>query len=181
MLSLKPLLSSSLSRSFSSCLVALNGPTSSSSYTRRPPLIRKSERFASLPIEGTVEPRKTTNQPQSWDNALGNSITDPSKDTLQDMWKAKSVVALTHTNMPIADAYSGRSVNVPTGQFAEAVKKLDRILNRNRVRATLFAQQRHEKKGPKRRRIQATQWRHHFAHQVRQSVQLVAKIRQRGA
>ncbi|KAJ7219248.1 hypothetical protein GGX14DRAFT_356167, partial [Mycena pura] len=74
----------------------------------------------------------------------------------------------------------GRSVKVKGGNFSEAVKELDKILARNRVRTTLFATARHEKKGVKRRRLQSDQWRKHFANQVRKNVQLVHKIRRRG-
>lgn len=62
----------------------------------------------------------------------------------------------------------GRSVKVIPGQgFASALGQLDKILNQNRVRYTLFKTDRHEKKGEKRRRIKSEQWRKHFANQVR--------------
>ncbi|KAJ7063280.1 hypothetical protein C8F01DRAFT_958102, partial [Mycena amicta] len=76
---------------------------------------------------------------------------------------------------------AGRSVRVKNGNFAEAVRDLDKILARNQVRATLYATSRHEKKGVKRRRLQSEQWRKHFAAEVRKNVQMVHSIRRRGA
>ncbi|KAJ7343509.1 hypothetical protein DFH08DRAFT_702802, partial [Mycena albidolilacea] len=76
--------------------------------------------------------------------------------------------------------FSGRHVKVWQGKFAEAVRDFEKILARNRVRFTYRAAERHEKKGPKRRRIRSEQWRKHFANQVRKNVQLVHKIRRRG-
>ncbi|KAJ6496655.1 hypothetical protein C8R47DRAFT_350116 [Mycena vitilis] len=83
-------------------------------------------------------------------------------------------------SQPIADAYSGRSVKVKEGQFADAVRKFETILSKNQVKRTIRLTERHEKKGPKRRRIKSQQWRKHFANQVRKDVQLVHKIRRRG-
>ncbi|KAF5391386.1 hypothetical protein D9757_001913 [Collybiopsis confluens] len=77
--------------------------------------------------------------------------------------------------------YYGRSVDVVDGDVGKAFKRLDSILTRNMVRRELRLTERHEKKGPKRRRLESERWRRLFAHEVRKSVQLVTKIRKRGA
>ena len=93
---------------------------------------------------------------------------------------------------------AGRSVRVFNGNLADAFKKLDSILGRNRVRAQVRMDERHEQKGAKRRRLSSERWRKRFAHEVsgfismhvlfclillkvRLKVQLVKKIRRRGA
>ncbi|KAF9069658.1 hypothetical protein BDP27DRAFT_1222037, partial [Rhodocollybia butyracea] len=75
----------------------------------------------------------------------------------------------------------GRSVRVTDGNLADSFAKLNNILSRNKVRQQLYLNNRHEKKGPKRRRLQSERWRRLFAHEVRKNVQLVTKIRKRGA
>lgn len=50
---------------------------------------------------------------------------------------------------------------------ATALRKLDTILARNRVKYELRLTERHEKKGVKRRRLQSERWRKHFANEVR--------------
>ncbi|KAJ7273688.1 hypothetical protein B0H12DRAFT_966097, partial [Mycena haematopus] len=101
--------------------------------------------------------------------------------TPEEKWRAYSLsqVALLQKN-EIADPYSGRSVKVRQGKFAEAVRDFEKILARNQIRSTSRMAERHEKKGVKRRRIRSEQWRKHFANQVRKNVQLVHKIRRRG-
>ncbi|KAJ6630777.1 hypothetical protein B0H10DRAFT_1938928 [Mycena sp. CBHHK59/15] len=123
----------------------------------------------------------------SWNNSLGDQVTG--KDTTpEERWRNQSRERVPQLRQyPPADAYSGlivanrRSVKFKAGDFAEGSRDLDRILARNRVRYTLRATERHEKKGVKRRRISSEQWRKHFAHQVRKNVQLVNKIRRKGA
>ncbi|KAJ7658837.1 hypothetical protein DFH06DRAFT_1196060 [Mycena polygramma] len=96
--------------------------------------------------------------------------------TPEEQWRTKSRnMLLQLQNQPIADAYS-----VKEGQFADAVRKFETILSKNQVKRTIRLTERHEKKGPKRRRIKSQQWRKHFANQVRKDVQLVHKIRRRG-
>ncbi|KAI0273607.1 hypothetical protein BC834DRAFT_816254, partial [Gloeopeniophorella convolvens] len=75
----------------------------------------------------------------------------------------------------------GRSIEVKNGGVAEALNKLQFILSRNRVALELRLVVRHEKKGYKRRRLSSERWRKMFAHEVRKKVQLVNKIRARGA
>lgn len=92
----------------------------------------------------------------------------------------------------------GRSVHVAR-DLAGAFKRLDSILSRNKVRTQALQSERHEQKGAKRRRLSSERWRKRFAHevrlaysyfifidfpeplQVRMKVQLVQKIRKRGA
>ncbi|KAN0133752.1 hypothetical protein V8E53_008476 [Lactarius tabidus] len=77
--------------------------------------------------------------------------------------------------------YAGRSIEVKNGNVAEALNKLQYTLRRNRVSRELRLAARHEKKGYKRRRLSSERWRRRFAHEVRKKVQLVNKIRARGA
>ncbi|KAH9966646.1 hypothetical protein BC827DRAFT_685897 [Russula dissimulans] len=82
---------------------------------------------------------------------------------------------------PPKGPYAGRSVEVKNGNVAEALNKLQYTLQRNRVFSELRLTARHEKKGYKRRRLSSERWRRRFAHEVRKKVQLVNKIRARGA
>ncbi|KAH9079389.1 hypothetical protein EDB83DRAFT_2342343 [Lactarius deliciosus] len=77
--------------------------------------------------------------------------------------------------------YAGRSFEVKNGNVAEALNQLQYTLRRNRVSRELRLAARHEKKGYKRRRLSSERWRRRFAHEVRKKVQLVNKIRARGA
>lgn len=77
--------------------------------------------------------------------------------------------------------YAGRSIEVKNGNVAEALNQLQYTLQRNRVITELRLTARHEKKGYKRRRLSSERWRRRFAHEVRKKVQLVNKIRARGA
>lgn len=61
----------------------------------------------------------------------------------------------------------GRSVTVAKGRVADAIRQLDSILNKNKVRQTLRLAQRHEKRGEKRRRLESERWRKQFANEVR--------------
>jgi ribosomal protein S21 len=87
---------------------------------------------------------------------------------------------------------------VRNGNVADALNKLQYSLQRNRVASELKLTARHEKKGYKRGRLSSQRWRRRFAHevwasfllcdvswinvfQVRKKVQLVNKIRARGA
>ncbi|KAI9509360.1 hypothetical protein F5148DRAFT_978358, partial [Russula earlei] len=76
---------------------------------------------------------------------------------------------------------SGRSIEVRNGDVADALNRLQYALRRNRVLPELRLAARHEKKGYKRRRLNSERWRRRFAHEVRKKVQLVNKIRARGA
>ncbi|KAH9981312.1 hypothetical protein BGW80DRAFT_1162592 [Lactifluus volemus] len=77
--------------------------------------------------------------------------------------------------------YVGRSIEVKRGNVADALTRLQYTLQRNRVFSELKFSARHEKKGYKRRRLSSERWRRRFAHEVRKKVQLVNRIRARGA
>lgn len=62
--------------------------------------------------------------------------------------------------------FTGRSIKVTDGNVAEAYKKLETILGRNKVRAQLRLAERHEKKGAKRRRLSSERWRKQFSHEA---------------
>ncbi|CAA7271721.1 unnamed protein product [Cyclocybe aegerita] len=103
------------------------------------------------------------------------------EQTIEDRWRDQSRRALEDSKMyPPAHAYTGRTVEV-TKDLGMAYKQLDSILSRNQVRQTLRLTERHEKKGVKRRRLRSERWRKQFANEVRKKVQLVMKIRDRGA
>ncbi|KAK7467103.1 hypothetical protein VKT23_004163 [Stygiomarasmius scandens] len=96
-------------------------------------------------------------------------------------WQLRSQNAQESLAKARINPYSGRTVSVTDGNVSLALKRLDSILNRNRVRKQLRLTERHEKKGVKRRRLESERWRRLFAHEVRKNVQLVTKIRNRGA
>ncbi|KJA13963.1 hypothetical protein HYPSUDRAFT_150940 [Hypholoma sublateritium FD-334 SS-4] len=101
--------------------------------------------------------------------------------TPDQKWESRSRRALEDAlTDPPDDAYAGRSVR-NTGNLAATFRTLQDILTRNKVQQTLRMTQRHEKKGVKRRRLQSERWRKQFANEVRKKVQLVIKIRNRGA
>ncbi|KAF6765184.1 hypothetical protein DFP72DRAFT_840105 [Ephemerocybe angulata] len=95
------------------------------------------------------------------------------EDPLQgadQIWKKKSQEALRQAELvPPAHAYSGlrfplgRSVEVESGKVADAIRNLEGILNRNKVRLRLRQTQRHEKRGEKLRRLKSERWRNQFA------------------
>ncbi|KIY50884.1 hypothetical protein FISHEDRAFT_22126, partial [Fistulina hepatica ATCC 64428] len=98
------------------------------------------------------------------------------------IWAEKSKTAFAiAAHFPPADAYSGRSVSVKYGSLGSGVKRLRAILSTNKVVATVRSQVRHEKRGPKRRRIRSEMWRVSFAAHVRQKIQLAQKIKKRHA
>ncbi|KAK0197136.1 hypothetical protein F5146DRAFT_30378 [Armillaria mellea] len=98
--------------------------------------------------------------------------------TPEHIWKthAKSVYDSTKDISP-PTAYSVRV----RSNIMDSYAMLSNLLQRNNVRRELGKASRHEKKGVKRRRLASETWRRVFAHEVRNSVQLVAKIRSRGA
>lgn len=104
----------------------------------------------------------------------------PSKATPEEIWKIRHESFMA-TQPRIGDAYSGRSIPVIKGDVNTAYSKLNTRLKQNRVRYELRMQERHEKKGDKRRRLRSERWRRRFAHEVRKKVQLVEAIRRRGA
>ncbi|KAG7452540.1 uncharacterized protein BT62DRAFT_925094 [Guyanagaster necrorhizus] len=108
-------------------------------------------------------------------------VRDNAGPTPEHVWKThvKTVYDATKDMSP-PTAYSGRTVRVRTN-IMDSYAMLSNLLQRNNVRRELGKASRHEKKGVKRRRLASETWRRVFAHEVRNSVQLVAKIRSRGA
>jgi len=92
-----------------------------------------------------------------------------------------SMLSRSRISTPPKGPYAGRSFEVKDGNVADALNKLQYTLRRNRVSSELRLGARHEKKGYKRRRLSSERWRRRFAHEVRKKVQLVNKIRARGA
>ena len=122
--------------------------------------------------------------PTDWNNAVGNAIIKPTAKARNndEIWLQKSQEATRHAALhPPPGPYAGRSVKVNGGNVAEAYVRLDNLLKRNFVKRTVRLTERHEKKGVKRRRLRSERWRKQFANEVRNKVQLVAKIRKRGA
>ncbi|XP_006458148.1 hypothetical protein AGABI2DRAFT_64440 [Agaricus bisporus var. bisporus H97] len=98
-----------------------------------------------------------------------------------EAWTKKSKRAMTELSaLPMVNPYSGRSITV-RGDLGESLRQLDSVLSRNKVKLQLRMTERHEKKGYKRRRLESERWRKQFANEVRKKVQLVMKMRDRGA
>ncbi|KAJ6596867.1 hypothetical protein DFH09DRAFT_904166 [Mycena vulgaris] len=162
-------------RCFSSRAAVLNVLPASSSVKTTYQHPRPPTAYADI----TIPDQPTRDVKKSWNNDVGNAVTGEKK-TAADIWRERSLYIVPQLRLhPPTDAYYGRSVKVK-GTFAEAAIELERILARNKVKQTIRANDRHEKKGVRRRRIKSQQWRHHFANQVRKNVQLVHKMRRRG-
>ncbi|KAJ3937629.1 MAG: hypothetical protein NXY57DRAFT_1079884 [Lentinula lateritia] len=99
---------------------------------------------------------------------LSHVVSSRVLSTPAEIWAQNSHV----TRMSIAEAglvndpYSGHSSHVVDGDLADAFRRLDMILARNKVRKQLKLAERHEKKGPKRRRLESECWRWLFAHEL---------------
>ncbi|KAF7304862.1 Glycerol-3-phosphate o-acyltransferase [Mycena kentingensis (nom. inval.)] len=166
-------------RAFSACAQARNTPSQfPTAYSvRQPAAPRPPTAYSKLDFQ----PSRRAN-PVAWNNSQIGMAAMTSTKTPEQKWGEASAQALNKfQNFKISDAYAGRRVWVMDGDFNYALGRLNRILSTNRVRPTLFASQRHEKKGERLRRIKSEQWRKHFAAEVRKKVQLVAAIRRRGA
>ncbi|KAF9451050.1 hypothetical protein P691DRAFT_757636 [Macrolepiota fuliginosa MF-IS2] len=109
-----------------------------------------------------------------------NTETDGTRSR-QDIWHQNSSRARTDmSNHPMLNPYSGRTIPVRR-EVGESLRALDGVLSRNKVKLQLRMTERHEKKGAKRRRLASERWRNQFANEVRKKVQLVMKMRDRGA
>ncbi|KAI0302008.1 hypothetical protein BC826DRAFT_986609 [Russula brevipes] len=114
-------------------------------------------------------------QPANWsylNDIYSKAVDVKPKETLlspEERWAVQSRTRLANLTPP-KGPYAGRSVEVKNGNVADALNKLQTQANC-----------RHEKKGYKRRRLSSQRWRRRFAHEVRKKVQLVNKIRARGA
>ncbi|KAI0341683.1 hypothetical protein BDW22DRAFT_1332000, partial [Trametopsis cervina] len=75
----------------------------------------------------------------------------------------------------------GRTVAVYGQNLSRAFDRLSSVMKQNNVSREVRAQERHEKKGYKRRRLASQRWRNRFAHEVRKKIQIVNEIRARGA
>lgn len=108
--------------------------------------------------------------------------TQKDAETKEQLWASMSADAMDELERhPPHDPYTGRSIQVVDGNIHESFRRLNTILSRNKVVKQLRMTERHEKKGVKRRRLESERWRRLFAHEVRKNVQLVTKIRNRGA
>ncbi|KAF9464675.1 hypothetical protein BDZ94DRAFT_1307667 [Collybia nuda] len=142
-----------------------------------------------LRFSSQVSASQPSNIPQEsplegWNNIIGEEVKKQATSllTIEQIWRQKSAAARNAAaEHPPANAYSGRCVQVMDGNVGDAYQRLNQILSRNKVRAQLRRAERHEKKGEKRRRLSSERWRRQFAHEVRKKVQLVTKIRNRGA
>ncbi|KAH9484315.1 hypothetical protein JR316_0003796 [Psilocybe cubensis] len=112
---------------------------------------------------------------------LVETTTNTKGSTPEGRWKERAKDALHALNSPPHDEYTGRSVPATGKNLSATFRRLDQILIRNNVRQELRMGERHEKKGVKRRRLKSQRWHNWFANEVRQKVQLVNKIRKRGA
>ncbi|EIN07417.1 hypothetical protein PUNSTDRAFT_144901 [Punctularia strigosozonata HHB-11173 SS5] len=81
---------------------------------------------------------------------------------------------------PVADPWAGRTILVREGKLDYALSMLQKQLSANKVPQTSYYQRRHEQAGERRRRLKREKWRRMFAHEVREKVALVQKIRKRG-
>ncbi|TFK42606.1 hypothetical protein BDQ12DRAFT_662812 [Crucibulum laeve] len=162
------------------------------SFTSRPVLPKTGYRtFSSnqFPASSNPNPPTTTEKSPTaaFDGLFMNFVDNAMKrnmpvESAEETWAKQSVDAASKLSMlPPTGPYSGRSVNVYRGQVGDAFRSLDGILTRNKVRQQLRAAERHEKRGAKQRRLSSERWRKQFANEVRKKVQLVIKIRNRGA
>ncbi|KAL9715134.1 hypothetical protein Ac2012v2_001794 [Leucoagaricus gongylophorus] len=116
--------------------------------------------------------------PSTMPNDLNNAATELKP---KDLWSERAKHAVDSiTSQPPLNPYSGRTV-VVTRSLGDSLRALDGILARNKVKYELRLTERHEKKGVKRRRLTSERWRNSFANEVRRNVQLVMKMRDRGA
>ncbi|KAL4265235.1 bacterial ribosomal protein bS21 family protein [Pleurotus pulmonarius] len=144
-------------------------------------------RTYSSPAFPTETPYSTENRSSGPLDATWGTLMKsyPKENGRRALQSPHEVWAMNHDGMknrpPPANAYTGRTVFVGKNGFGEAYKRLDIILSRNKVRATVRMAERHEKKGVKRRRLSSERWRRQFANEVRKKVQLVKEIRNRGA
>jgi len=102
-----------------------------------------------------------------------------SKFTPEGMWQERE--DRIRDLAPAPTTYAGRTFAVADSELRQAFTKLHHCLLSNNVRFEYWKQERHEKKGYKRRRLASERWRRRFAHEVRRKVQIVNEIRARGA
>lgn len=135
-------------------------------------------RYASTSADAAPPPpptRATHYATDSLKKSMGPGI---SKSAAEE-WARRSDYAMSKLCEP-PTAYSGRTVEV-RNSLATAYNTLRSVISKNNIIAELRQQQRHEKKGYKRRRLRSERWRRLFASQVREKVRLVQSIVRRGA
>ncbi|KAL0567427.1 hypothetical protein V5O48_014565 [Marasmius crinis-equi] len=137
--------------------------------------------------DAAPSPAPQTETEKLWaavDKEVLRAISKTQKQTTsnEDQWRRLSMDAMELLERsPPHHPYFGRSVPVVDGDIGKSFARLNAILGRNKVHQQLRMSERHEKKGVKRRRLESERWRRLFAHEVRKNVQLVTKIRNRGA
>ncbi|KAJ3923665.1 hypothetical protein F5877DRAFT_74182 [Lentinula edodes] len=133
-------------------------------------------RLYTAPATPTFNSRSRSRDAETWKpiensminvhDKLSHVVSSRVLSTPAEIWAQNSHV----TRMSIAEAglseRLGRSAHVVDGNLADAFRRLDMILARNKVRKQLKLAERHEKKGPKRRRLESERWRRLFAHEV---------------
>ncbi|KAF8921330.1 hypothetical protein CPB85DRAFT_1428329 [Mucidula mucida] len=126
----------------------------------------------------------TEKGPEVADTALPQGADAPKEPIhwTEYKWSEMSRNAFTSLKAkPVPDAFTGRNVRINNSNVLAAFAKLSGVLKTNNVMYELRKTKRHEKKGVKRRRLESETWRRVFAHEASGNVQLVAKIRSRGA
>lgn len=100
--------------------------------------------------------------------SLSQSLQAKNEQSAKQLWEYGSKTVLTRlASSPPPTPYTGRSVAVNGQNFAYAYRELNGILRDNNVRRTIRGQERHEKKGVKRRRIASQTHRRKFGQLVR--------------
>ncbi|KAG9017201.1 hypothetical protein FRB90_001370 [Tulasnella sp. 427] len=114
--------------------------------------------------------------------SLTQNMQAKNEQSAKQHWENGSKQLLTRlASSPPPTPYTGRSVAVKLENFAGAYRDLNTILRDNSVRMTIRRQERHEKKGVKRRRIASQTHRRKFGQLVRSKVAMVKKIRALGS
>ncbi|KAG9046801.1 hypothetical protein FS837_003620 [Tulasnella sp. UAMH 9824] len=114
--------------------------------------------------------------------SLSQALAAKNEQSAKQLWEYGSKEVLVRLALsPTPTPYTGRSVAVKGQAFASAYRELNSILRNNSVRATVRGQERHEKKGVKRRRIVSKTHRRKFGQLVRSKVAMVKKIRALGS
>ncbi|KAG8953120.1 hypothetical protein FRC04_003068 [Tulasnella sp. 424] len=114
--------------------------------------------------------------------SFSQSLQAKNEQSAKQLWEYGSKTVLTRlASSPPPTPYTGRSVAVNGQNFAYAYRELNGILRDNNVRRTIRGQERHEKKGVKRRRIVSQTHRRKFGQLVRSKVAMVKKIRALGS
>ncbi|KAI0093645.1 hypothetical protein BDY19DRAFT_989200 [Irpex rosettiformis] len=124
-------------------------------------------------------PPQKTNTPQRLGPGRLAKESDIEPDP-ESYWKAREEDTVKRLP-PAPTKYQGRTIPVIGSDLGRAFDRLNTMMRQNNVSREVFRQDRHEKKGYKRRRLRSERWRRRFAHEVRKKVQLVNEIRARGA